>query len=116
MIILFLITSIYLILILSFVYGFNKIKNFESDASSSNEKFSVIIPFRNEGQNGFSRISNHILELEKLDGDSGKHYKTQTCMSDILNVLVPTTRILCSSSNLQILMTVSQNLCTCHAN
>lgn len=51
MIILFLITSIYLILILSFVYGFNKIKNFESDASSSNEKFSVIIPFRNEGQN-----------------------------------------------------------------
>lgn len=51
MIILLFITGIYLILILSFVYGFGKVQPFEKSQTIGHKKFSVIIPFRNEGRN-----------------------------------------------------------------
>lgn len=45
------ITVLYLILIGSFVYGFNKITNFDLEDLPSKTRFSVIIPFRNEAEN-----------------------------------------------------------------
>ena len=46
--IIFIITLLYLILIGSFVYGFDKVPDFKLDDISPKTKFSVIIPFRNE--------------------------------------------------------------------
>jgi len=45
------IVLIYLILIGWFVFGFDKVKNFEFKNSIPKTEFSVIIPFRNEAQN-----------------------------------------------------------------
>ncbi len=45
------ITLIYLLLIGSFVFGFNKIKTFSLKNTPSKTTFSVIIPFRNESEN-----------------------------------------------------------------
>lgn len=45
------ITTIYLVLIGSFAYGFYKTKEFRLEGIRSKTKFSVIIPFRNEAEN-----------------------------------------------------------------
>ncbi|WP_040280379.1 glycosyltransferase [Psychroserpens damuponensis] len=44
----FIITFLYLVLIGSFVYGFDKVNDFKLEDISPKTKFSVIIPFRNE--------------------------------------------------------------------
>ena len=51
MIVAIIITIMYLALIGSFIYGFNKIKVFEKQDIAAKTKFSVIIPFRNEAKN-----------------------------------------------------------------
>ncbi|SFZ89423.1 Glycosyltransferase, catalytic subunit of cellulose synthase and poly-beta-1,6-N-acetylglucosamine synthase [Flaviramulus basaltis] len=45
------ITVIYLLLIGSFVYGFDKVDNFKLDDITPTTRFSIIIPFRNEAEN-----------------------------------------------------------------
>ena len=45
------ITVLYLLLIGSFAFGFDKIKIFKRDALPYKTKFSVVIPFRNEAEN-----------------------------------------------------------------
>lgn len=50
MIVAIIITLMYLALIGSFIYGFNKIKAFEKQDVVAKTKFSVIIPFRNEAE------------------------------------------------------------------
>ncbi|GAA4888518.1 glycosyltransferase [Flaviramulus aquimarinus] len=46
-----LLTSTYLLLIGSFVYGFDKIKRFKRHDIPAKTKFSIVIPFRNEAKN-----------------------------------------------------------------
>ena len=48
LIIIFIITSIYLCLIGSLVYGFDKVLDFKTIDISAKTKFSIVIPFRNE--------------------------------------------------------------------
>src|SRR5690606_31294566 len=50
MIVILIITLMYLALIGSFIYGFNKIKVFEKQDITARTKFSIIIPFRNEAE------------------------------------------------------------------
>lgn len=45
------IAIIYLILILSFCFGFDKIKEFTFSETNAKTKFSIVIPFRNEAEN-----------------------------------------------------------------
>ncbi len=45
------ILALYCSLIVAFIVGFDKVKNFESTKISPKTKFSVIIPFRNEAEN-----------------------------------------------------------------
>ena len=49
--IVFIITILYLLLIGSFVYGFDKVTDFKLEDIPPKTKFSVIIPFRNEADN-----------------------------------------------------------------
>ncbi|HLV15637.1 MAG TPA: glycosyltransferase [Xanthomarina sp.] len=49
--IIFTITLIYLLLIGSFIYGFNKVSEFNFKEPLTKTNFSIIIPFRNEAQN-----------------------------------------------------------------
>lgn len=44
------ITLLYLVLITSLIYGFNKVKNFTLEDIAAKTKFSVLIPFRNEAK------------------------------------------------------------------
>ncbi len=45
------ITILYLLIIGSFAFGFDKVKLFKLENSPSKTKFSVIVPFRNEAKN-----------------------------------------------------------------
>lgn len=57
------ITLLYSILIISFVYGFNKIKHFKLNKDTKyNTSFSVVIPFRNEADN-LETLLNSFLSL-----------------------------------------------------
>lgn len=47
----FISTGIYLLLIISFIYGFEKIREFKTQKKSSITSFSILIPFRNEESN-----------------------------------------------------------------
>ncbi|TYA53068.1 glycosyltransferase family 2 protein [Formosa maritima] len=62
MILIFCITFCYLLLIGSFIYGFNKIPNFICQVETEKIKFSVVIPFRNEAEN-LPVLLNSILKL-----------------------------------------------------
>ena len=61
-IIIFLITTLYLLLIGSFIYGFDKVDDFKLEESQPQTKFSVIIPFRNESEN-LQELIGSIAEL-----------------------------------------------------
>lgn len=50
-IILFLIVAIYVVFIAHLIYGFNKVKTFESKEVKPKTAFSIIVPFRNEAKN-----------------------------------------------------------------
>lgn len=45
------ITGLYFVLILSFAYGFSKVKTFKLKGTKQKTTFSVVIPFRNEAEN-----------------------------------------------------------------
>ena len=45
------ITISYLILIGSFIFGFDKIATFKLEGTPTKTKFSILIPFRNEAEN-----------------------------------------------------------------
>jgi cellulose synthase/poly-beta-1,6-N-acetylglucosamine synthase-like glycosyltransferase len=51
MLFLIVISSIYFLAISSLIYGFDKIKNFESIDLEPKTKFTIIVPFRNEAEN-----------------------------------------------------------------
>lgn len=51
LIIIFIITLAYLLLIGSLVYGFDKVSHFTLEDTSAQTQFSVVIPFRNEAEN-----------------------------------------------------------------
>lgn len=57
------ITVLYLFIIGSFTYGFNKISHFKLEDLSSKTRFTVVIPFRNEAKN----ISGLLKSLESLN-------------------------------------------------
>jgi poly-beta-1,6-N-acetyl-D-glucosamine synthase len=57
------ISIIYVLLIGSFIYGFDKIKEFKLTNITSKTKFSVIIPFRNEAKN-LSKLLESINQLQ----------------------------------------------------
>ncbi len=59
----FLITTIYTILIASFIISFDKVKLFKNDNSIPENTFTVIIPFRNEVKN----LPNLLESLSSLD-------------------------------------------------
>jgi cellulose synthase/poly-beta-1,6-N-acetylglucosamine synthase-like glycosyltransferase len=61
--ILILIMSLYLVLIGSFIYGFDKVKTLHRSARTPKTKFSVIIPFRNEESN----LSNLLQSISQLN-------------------------------------------------
>ena len=56
------ITTIYLILILSFSYGIKKNKEFKEQKKPAIRSFSIIIPFRNEATN-LQELLNSLLQL-----------------------------------------------------
>ncbi len=72
------ITIIYLLLLVSLIYGFEKIKPFKLTNLPSKTSFSVIIPFRNEATNlpqlldsiQSLRYSKHLFEIIFVDDDS----------------------------------------------
>ncbi|PNQ75116.1 glycosyltransferase [Hanstruepera neustonica] len=59
----FIILGCYLILIGSFVFGFDKVKQFESISTEPQTNFSIVIPFRNEAEN-LKEIIDSIKRLE----------------------------------------------------
>lgn len=61
------ITILYLLIIGSFVYGFNKVKTFYLKDIAAKTKFSVIIPFRNEADN-LNLLLQSIFELKYTKG------------------------------------------------
>lgn len=64
-ILIFVITFLYVLLIGSFIYGFEKVNEFEYKENSAKTKFSVIIPFRNEAEN-LPVLLNSISEINYL--------------------------------------------------
>lgn len=60
--IILLIAAFYLILIVTFIIGFSKVKNFEKCNLPPKHSFSIIIPFRNEAEN-LPRLLNSIQQL-----------------------------------------------------
>ena len=56
------ITTIYLILMLSFSYGIKKNKEFKEQKKPAIHSFSIIIPFRNEATN-LQELLNSLLQL-----------------------------------------------------
>jgi cellulose synthase/poly-beta-1,6-N-acetylglucosamine synthase-like glycosyltransferase len=72
------ITIIYLLLIGSFIYGFDKIELFKLEDISEKTKFSIIIPFRNEAENLSDLLKSidlleypkHLFEVIFVDDDS----------------------------------------------
>jgi glycosyltransferase involved in cell wall biosynthesis len=62
-IVFFVLTAAYLLLIGSFIIGFNKVKSFTSKHERPQHKFSIIIPFRNEVEN----LPGLIKSLEDLN-------------------------------------------------
>ena len=68
----------YIICILAFIIGYDKIKEFKKTSSSEKTTFSVIIPFRNEAKNlpqilkSISQLnySNELVEFIFVDDDS----------------------------------------------
>ena len=57
------ITIIYLILIGSFVFGFNKIPEYKPQNLAKQTKFSILIPFRNEADN-LQKLIDSIIKLD----------------------------------------------------
>ena len=57
-----LITAAYLGLVVSFIYGWNKVPEFELKGLSSENTFSIIIPYRNESEN-LSRLFKSLSSL-----------------------------------------------------
>ncbi|MFT5242103.1 MAG: biofilm PGA synthesis N-glycosyltransferase PgaC [Glaciecola sp.] len=77
-IIILIVVTLYLLLIGSFVYGFDKVPDFKLDDITPKTKFSVIIPFRNEADNlptllaSISRLNypKTMYEIILVDDDS----------------------------------------------
>lgn len=74
----FIITAFYLLMIGSFVYGFNKVEVFKLEKLPSKTRFSIIIPFRNEAENlprliksiNALNYSKELFEVILIDDDS----------------------------------------------
>ncbi len=73
-----LITTIYTILILSLIIGFDKVKLFSDITSTTKNGFSIIIPFRNEAENLLELLNSlsklkypiNLFEIILIDDDS----------------------------------------------
>ncbi|MGE5944632.1 MAG: glycosyltransferase family 2 protein [Flavobacteriales bacterium] len=104
LVICFIITLLYVVLIGSFVLGFDRIKVFKLEKSPSKTTFSVIVPFRNETENlpvlleSISKLNypKHLYEVIFVNDESednsvevintsGLHRDTQTDISIIKN-------------------------------
>jgi glycosyltransferase involved in cell wall biosynthesis len=72
------ITIIYLILIGSFIFGFDKIATFKLEGTPTKTKFSILIPFRNEAENlpdllksiEALKYPKHLFEIIFVDDES----------------------------------------------
>ncbi|WP_395046292.1 glycosyltransferase [Flavobacterium sp.] len=79
------ITIWYLLNIIWIVYGFTKVKSFESENLQPKTKFSIIVPFRNEQENLPKLLSsieklnypNDLFEVILVDDDSKEKFKIQ---------------------------------------
>ena len=63
MVLFFIITGLYVILIAAFSYGFNKVKNFTCIESHPKTRFSIVIAFRNETDN-LPELLNSLIQLK----------------------------------------------------
>lgn len=63
MILFFIITGLYVILIAAFSYGFDNVKNFTSLESHPETRFSIVIAFRNEADN-LQELLNSLIQLK----------------------------------------------------
>jgi glycosyltransferase involved in cell wall biosynthesis len=87
------ITLIYLLLIGSFVFGFNKTKAFSLKNTASKTTFSVIIPFRNESENlpdllksiASLKYPKHLFEIILVD-DASKDNSVELIMKFLSSV------------------------------
>ena len=76
---------LYCLAILALIYGFSKVKTFESTVLKPKTRFSIIVPFRNEGDtlpkllNSFSDLNYppEMFEIILVDDDSEKVFSFQ---------------------------------------
>lgn len=84
-VIFFSIITIYSIFIVWISYGFNKVKLYEKENSKPITKFSIVVPFRNEGENlpgllySFSQLNypRELFEVVFIDDDSDDEFRFQ---------------------------------------
>ena len=82
MILAFVILAIYIVLIGSLFYGFQKMKPFTSDEVVPKMSFSIVVPFRNEAENlpkllhtlSFLDYPNELFEVILVDDESDDNY------------------------------------------
>lgn len=80
------VATLYFVAIAALIYGFTKIKNYDSIGLKPKTKFTIVVPFRNEGKNlpllldSFSRLNypNELFEVLLVDDESDDKFSLQT--------------------------------------
>ena len=92
MLFLILILSIYLASILLLIYGFTKVKNYDTIGLKPKTSFTIIVPFRNEAENlpllleSFSKMNYpaDLFEVILVDDDSDEKFQIPNCFANSL--------------------------------
>jgi len=85
-IVLFLVVLVYSVTIVSLIYGYTKVNSFEFLGLKPKTKFSIVVPFRNEGENmpkllhSFSKLNYpmDLFEIILVDDESEEGFKVQS--------------------------------------
>lgn len=85
-IVLFLVVLVYSVTIVSLIYGYTKVNSFEFLGLQPKTKFSIVVPFRNEGENmpkllhSFSKLNYpmDLFEIILVDDESEEGFKVQS--------------------------------------
>jgi glycosyltransferase involved in cell wall biosynthesis len=86
-IVLFLVVLVYSVTIVSLIYGYTKVNSFEFLGLKPKTKFSIVVPFRNEGENlpkllrSFSKLNYpmDLFEIILVDDDSEERLQITDC-------------------------------------
>ena len=86
------ILSIYLASILLLIYGFTKVKNYDTIGLKPKNSFTIIVPFRNEAENlpvlleSFSKMNYpaDLFEVILVDDDSDEKFQIPNCFANSL--------------------------------